>query len=181
MKKLFYLIVVIALALPVFRLIGSGKVTIAELFGIGSISCLGAFIVVALTRKLRNSRDYKKYLLIHEKWRERFGETFKRMAMLGIPFMAGIGAGAYKAGAAQYSDTYIVVIALIIAMEAVTGVMIFRPGAFLPAFYSTITMGMMILINYLMLDSGITLYMIGILGGFIVWKNNQIKEYMVQN
>lgn len=181
MKKLFYLIVVMALALPVCRLIGSGKVSVAELFGIGIISCLGAFIVAALTRKLQDSRDYKKYLLIHEKWRERFGESFKRMAMLGIPFMAGIGAGAYKAGAAQYSDAYIVIIALIIAMEAVTGVMLFRPGTFLPTFYSTITMGMMIFINYFIFNSGITVYVIGILGGFIVWKNNQIKEYMVKN
>lgn len=181
MKKLFYLIVVMALALPVCRLIGSGKVTVAELFSIGIISCLGAFIVAALTRKLQDSRDYKKYLMIHEKWRARFGGAFKRMAMLGIPFMAGIGVGAYKAGAAQYSDSYIVVIALIITMESITGVMLFRPGAFLPAFYSTITIGMIILINFLMLNSSIILYVIGILGGFIVWKNNQIKEYMVRN
>lgn len=181
MKKLICIIVMLALAFPVFRLIGSGKVSFAELSGIGIISCLAAFIVAALTRKLQDSRDYKKYQRIHEKWHNRFGEHFKRMAMLGIPFMAGIGTGAYKADAAQYSESYIVVIALIIAAEAISGVMLFRPGAFLPAFYSTAVMGLLIIINYIFLNSGLAVYAIAILGGFIIWKNNQIKEYMVNN
>ena len=102
------------------------------------------------------------------------------MAMLGIPFMAGIGMGAYKAEASQYSESYIVVIAMIVTMEAIAGVMIFRPRAFLPAFYSTMAMVLMIIINYLFFNSDITLYAIAILGGFIIWKNNQIKEYMIK-
>ncbi len=181
MKKLICLITILALAFPVYRLIGSGKMTIAELFATGIICCLAAFIVAALTRKLQESREYKKYQRIHEKWRDRFGEHFKRIAMLGIPFMAGIGAGAYKADAAQYSESYIVVIALIIAIEAISWVMLYRPGEFLPAFYSTAAMLLMIIINYLFLNSGFAVYAIAILGGFIIWKNNQIKEYMVNN
>lgn len=180
MKKFLYLIIILALTFPVYNLLSSGKAATAELFGIGIISCLAAFIVGALTRKFEQSRDYKKYFLIHEKWCKRFGESFKRMAMLGIPFMAGIGMGAYKAEASQYSESYIVVIAMIVTMEAIAGVMIFRPGAFLPAFYSTMAMGLMIIINYLFFNSDITLYAIAILGGFIIWKNNQIKEYMIK-
>lgn len=181
MKKFLYLIIILALAFPVYNLLSSGKIATAELFGVGIISCLAAYIVAALTRKIEQSRDYKKYQQVHDKWYKRFGESFKRTGMLGIPFMIGISAGAYKADAAQYSESYIAVIALIITVEAITGVMLFSPGSFLPAFYSTAAIALLIIINYLFLNSGFALYAIAILGGFIIWKNNQIKEYMIKN
>ena len=81
----------------------------------------------------------------------------------------------------KYADTYIMVIVLVLMIEACIGVMMYRPASFLPTFYAIMVPIMTIVINYKFLNSDLSLYIIAVLGGFIVWKNNEIKEYMINH
>lgn len=181
-KLILYLLFIIAVGFyPMYSLLSSGAVNILELLGIGVIACVGAFISADLTRRLEQSKDFKKYLDIDEKWQERFKPAFKRMAMAAIPLLIGIWIGSLNSDMEKYGDTYIMVIVLVLMIEACIGVMMYRPASFLPSYYAIMTPLMTIIINYKFLNSDISLYIIAVLGGFVVWKNNQIKEYMVNH
>lgn len=183
MKKLILVLIVIVMAgfYPMYSLLNSSAVTIYELFGIGIISCIGAFFVADLTRRLENSRQYRKYLAVNDRWQARFGPAFKRMAIAAVPLLIGIWIGSYNSDLEKYGSTYAMVIVLILMIEACIGVMLYRPASFLPTFYGVMAPAMTIIINYKFLNSDISLYIIAVLGSFVVWKNNQIKEYMVNN
>lgn len=181
-KVILYLLVLMASGLyPMYSLVSSGAVSILELFGIGAVACAGGFLTVDLTRRMETGKDYKKYLAIDAKWQARFGPSFKRMAIAAVPLLIGIWIGSFNSDLEKYGSTYAMVIVLILMIEACIGVMLYRPASFLPTFYGVMAPAMTIIINYKFLNSDISLYIIAVLGGFVVWKNNQIKEYMVNN
>lgn len=181
-KLILYLLFIVAVGFyPMYTLLSSDAVTILELLGIGVLACVGAFISADLTRRLEQGGNFKKYLDIDEKWQARFKPGFKRMAMAAIPLLIGIWIGSLNSDMEKYADTYIMVIVLVLMIEACIGVMMYRPASFLPTFYAIMVPVMTIVINYKFLNSDLSLYIIAVLGGFIVWKNNEIKEYMINH
>ena len=181
-KAILYLLFIATVGFyPMYTLVSSGAVSLPELFGMGVIACAGAYITAYLTRQLETGRDYKKYLAVDEKWQARFKPGFKRMAMAAIPLLIGIWIGSLNSDMEKYANTYIMIVVLLLTVEACIGVMMFKPASFLPSFYAIMVPIMTIIINYKFHNSDISLYIIAVLGGFVIWKNNQIKEYMVNN